>query len=360
MNVMVISTVAYSPNGITTVIHNLYANKMFSNDKVRFIFPLGGDESLLQELRDLGYTVLSGMGRNADPLKYMIFLKRQMESSATQIVHIHCNSATCLIELLAAKLAGVPHRITHAHSCSGRYAGLHALLKPAVKSLTTVPFACSREAGQFLFGSRACTIIKNAINADAYCYDPEIREVYRCRYELGDKLVLGHVGTFHKLKNQMFLLDVLKEVKRVRENTALVLVGGGPELDVVRKKARVMGLADSVVFTGSMTDTAGVLNMMDCFLFPSLSEGFGIAPVEAQANGLPVIAAKGRMPEKVRINENFCFVELEKGAAYWSDKILTMELQRQEGAAENVKRAGFGRADTVTQLRDIMTALVER
>lgn len=202
-------------------------------------------------------------------------------------------------------------------------------------------------------------MIANAINVDAYRFNEHLRKEFRRKYALEDCLIIGHVGTFRKLKNQVFLLDILQNVKNTRRGAVLILVGDGPEQDAVRIRTQTMGLTESVIFTGSMPDVSGILNMMDCFVFPSLSEGFGIAPVEAQANGLPVFASSGRLPESVKINDNFQFMQLEKGAAYWSDMILAMDLQRQDGAGENVKRAGFDRMDTVYQLREFMIQMLK-
>ena len=95
------------------------------------------------------------------------------------------------------------------------------------------------------------------------------------------------------------------------------------------------------------------------FLFPSLSEGFGIAPVEAQANGLPVIAAQGRMPEAVRIHDNFRFVPLEVGAAGWCDVLDTMSPERCPDGADLVRRRGFDRMDAVTQMRQMFLNMMQ-
>jgi rhamnosyl/mannosyltransferase len=76
----------------------------------------------------------------------------------------------------------------------------------------------------------------------------------------------------------------------------LILVGGGPLLGGLRERARALGVADRVVFTGNLDHFHDIIPYYlaaDAFWFPSnaRSEGFGIVQVEAMACGLPVINA---------------------------------------------------------------------
>lgn len=119
----------------------------------------------------------------------------------------------------------------------------------------------------------------------------KIREEIRGKYGLHGSFVMLHVGRLSVVKNQIFLLKVLREVKKKKPNAKLVLVG----LDVlngsVQEAAKEMGVSGDVVFTGMVQEPEVFYSASDIFLFPSLSEGFGIAPIEAQANGLRVIVS---------------------------------------------------------------------
>ena len=350
MNIMVISTVKYELNGIMAVIRNLYANQVFAREQVVFVVPEGSSQECCGELTQWGYRVLFARNRNGNPLGYLMFLKKAMKEYGIEIVHIHGNSGTCVTELAAAVWAGVPHRIIHAHSNQCNSLTLHRLLQPALNGMTTARFACSREAGAFMFGQKDCHVLVNAIDVERYRFDPALRRQYREEYGLSGELVLGHVGTFSYLKNQQFLVEVLAQWRHRGRDGVLVLVGDGPFREQVAQRAAELGVGEWVIFTGARQDACQMMNLFDYFLFPSLSEGFGIAPVEAQANGLPVIAAQGRMPETVKINQNFRFIPLETGAAGWCDALDALPLERCPHGGENVRCRGFDRMETVTRM----------
>ncbi|MCL6638236.1 MAG: glycosyltransferase family 4 protein [Firmicutes bacterium] len=104
--------------------------------------------------------------------------------------------------------------------------------------------------------------------------------------------VLLFVGRLGQEKNVGFLLDCFARVNTVFPDTWLVLVGGGPEEENLKKAARELGVAARTVFTGTLPPGEVVHHYAgsDLFVFSSVTETQGIVIAEAKAAGLPVVA----------------------------------------------------------------------
>jgi glycosyltransferase involved in cell wall biosynthesis len=113
------------------------------------------------------------------------------------------------------------------------------------------------------------------------------------RWGLEGRRVLLSLGPLIERKNPFFLLEAFRDVRAVLGDTvSLVWVGAGPLRGAVLDRARALGIADAVVLTGYVPecDKVATLNLADVFVFPSLLEGFPLAPQEAMSCGKPVVA----------------------------------------------------------------------
>ena len=72
------------------------------------------------------------------------------------------------------------------------------------------------------------SLISNGINLEKFQYDPVVGESPPNRYDLEDKLVIGHVGRFCEEKNHKKILEIAKELQKRHQKIKLVFVGDGP------------------------------------------------------------------------------------------------------------------------------------
>ena len=100
------------------------------------------------------------------------------------------------------------------------------------------------------------------------------------------------VGRFSAEKNLPRLLEAFRTVRN-SSMAELVLVGYGPDEQLLRDKVRDLGLDEAVVFTGPKTqeEVCQSLAEADCLLLPSLSETWGLVVNEALCVGIPVIVS---------------------------------------------------------------------
>ena len=153
------------------------------------------------------------------------------------------------------------------------------ILRPFSKLYANKFFACTKHAGEWLFGKKIIerkelNVINNAIDLKKFEFNEKTRE--DLRKELGikeDTLIIGHVGRFMKQKNHEFLIEVFKELIKKNDNSILMLIGQGPLLNDMKQKVRDLKIEDKVKFIGQVTDVEKYYNIMDVFLFPSIYEG---------------------------------------------------------------------------------------
>jgi len=109
---------------------------------------------------------------------------------------------------------------------------------------------------------------------------------------------LLYVGNAYPHKNLPRLIEAFKEVKKRLPKLQLVLVGQRDYFyDRLRREHTGV---DGLVLTGFVPDKAltTFYQQASLYVFPSLTEGFGLPPLEAMSHGLPVAAAKaGSLPE---------------------------------------------------------------
>ncbi len=98
------------------------------------------------------------------------------------------------------------------------------------------------------------------------------------------------VAALRPEKGHDVLLRAFSQVRRMRPDARLVLIGDGVLRPRLEAQASASGDADHVVFLGSVPDIWDHLARADVFTIASRSEAFGIAIAEAMAAGLPVVA----------------------------------------------------------------------
>ncbi|MFJ9560669.1 glycosyltransferase [Streptomyces fuscichromogenes] len=251
-----------------------------------------------------------GMAGNRD-LSALPRLVRLIRRGRYDLVHTHLYRA-CLYGRVAARLAGVRAVVATEHSLGdsqleGRAltAGVRALYLAGERlgraTVAVSPTVAERLRRWGVPGPRI-EVVPNGIDLERFRFDPARRQ--RVRDRLGiprDAWVIGAVGRLAPGKRFGVLIGALAQLPA---DCVLLLVGGGPEEDALRRAARDAGVAGRVLFAGERPyvrdgardpglaqdpDLPDLTAAMDVFASPSAEEAFGLAVVEALAAGLPVL-----------------------------------------------------------------------
>lgn len=309
MNILIIKTNPFAPEGITGVVLNVYRSMDKQNMQIDAVAPGRAEKQYRDIFAQNGGKIYRIDRSLAHPIRYVRQLKKRMEQGKYDIVHIHGNSRTMALELLAAKLAGCPVRIAHGHNSDCTYKVLHYLMTPLFFALCTHSLACSEKAGKFLFGKRPFTVIPNGINAKLYSFNSVKRQSLRQQLGLSDKAVFCTVGRLSPVKKHSFLLRVFKTIAEKREDVHLLIIGDG----VLRKELEEQAKGLPVTFVGLTDKVEEYLSASDAFLLPSLFEGFPLSVMEAQANGMTCFLAD-TVTQEVNVSGSVRYLPLEEAA----------------------------------------------
>ncbi len=342
MQIRILHVVTYmGRGGLETMLMNYY--RSIDRSLVQFDFLTHRDfrADYDDEIEALGGRLYRLPSLNPFSRSYLGALDRFFrEHPEYRIVHSHLD---CMagIPLKYAKKHGVPVRIGHAHNSSqprdAKYP-LKLFYRRMIAGQATHLFACSEEAGRWMFGNADFRVLNNAIDAGRYAFDPAIRS--EVRRELGlpaDSLAVGHVGRFDPQKNHRFLVEIFEKLP---VDARLLLVGDGVLRPDVEQQAAALGIRDRILFTGVRTDVDRLLQAMDLFLMPSLFEGLPVSIVEAQAAGLPCLISD-KVPIECKKTALVTQIPLDASPAEWAEAVLSAAEAPRENTLSQIREAGF-------------------
>ncbi len=143
-----------------------------------------------------------------------------------------------------------------------------------------------------------------------FSVDKNLRTEKRREFGVEDKFVIGIIARLSDVKGHDILIAAMKKVVEKEPRAVLFIIGEGPQENMLKAMVKNLLLEKHVRFIPLVNKTASVLPVFDIFVLPSLQEGLGLAIMEAQAAGLPVIASRvGGIPSLVTHGKTGYLVE---------------------------------------------------
>ena len=233
------------------------------------------------------------------------------------------------------------------------------MLKIVIYFCSDVYLSCSDYASRSLFFSfnKKVKVIKNGIDVEKFKYNKHYRVLTRNQLGFEKKdIVFCHVGNFNKQKNHSFLIDIFACISKYYDNVKLILIGSGENEEYIQQKVNNAGISDKVFFLGKKSDVSKYYSASDCFILPSLFEGFPLSGVEAQTSGLPVVFSD-TITRTAKLTEQVIFIPLKCSSFEWYERIMHFLNQesniKRENAYTHIIERGFDLKSFIDEINKI-------
>ena len=276
--------------GMESMLMNYYRN--MDRDKIQFDFLIFNKNKCVyeDEIERLGGRIYRITPLRKSIIKNRSEMKRFFKNHHYETIETH-QGVACLFTLRLAKKYHTKNIIVHNHGIHKKYkSGIFNLFRkwyilPYIERNATAFFACSKSVLSDLFSrniirQKRYHIINNAVDVERFAFDNKERNIQRKRMKVDKKFVIGHVGNFTYPKNQIFIVEIARQMPEL----LFVLVGSGEYYDSCKKDA-----PENVLFYGQSEEVDSLMQMFDLFVLPSLWEGLPLVAIEAQVAGLPVL-----------------------------------------------------------------------
>ena len=244
------------------------------------------------------------------------------------VLHAHSPALNGLAAIKAGKKYNIPvvyecrafwedAAVDHGTTSEGslRYRVTKALESHVFKQAQAVTCICEglrQDIIQRGIAENKITVIPNAVNIEKFTFGQEAKPQLKQELELQNKTVLGFIGSFYAYEGIPLILDALPEILKQKPDIRLLLVGGGPQEEIIKDKVKQLQLESFVIFTGRVPhdQVQDYYNLVDIFVYPRLVMRLTelvtpLKPLEAMAQGRLVIASDvGGHKELIKDQEN--------------------------------------------------------
>lgn len=351
--------------GQETFIMNLY--RKIDRGSIQFNFlctnkePAHYDEEILSLGGKIFYTEETTKKGILKQIKKFLKLERDLKElhDYCDVFHIHTHHAMdAFRDVIAAKMAGIKIIVVHSHNTNTLYhIHAHYFFRMLLSWLDIKRFACSVEAGQWMFRKQNFKVICNGLDIDKFRFNEKKRSLVRKKLVWEDNKIIGHIGRFNRQKNHVFLIEIFKIIHERCPDTKLVLVGTGELEKEIKELVQSMNLVNSVDFLGIREDVSELYQGMDLFLFPSLFEGLPVVLIEAQACDVPCVISDSISPDAILVN-NTSTMSLLDSKEDWASKcidILNGSSKRMD-RSEEISAGGYNISDLAKKLEQTYLA----
>ena len=228
--------------------------------------------------------------------RYAALAARLARRKSFDVIHAH-DWMTYLAGIAVAAQSGKP-LVVHVHSTEFDRSGLHvnqriydierAGMHAATRVIGVSHLTRNIILKHYGVDPRKVEVVYNAIDDDGHTL-PELPPPIR-----RDEKIVLFLGRITMQKGPEYFLAAARRVLEVMDNVRFVMAGSGDMTRKMIELAAEMGIGHKVLFPGFLRgdDIRRMFNMADLYVMPSVSEPFGITPLEALSHDVPVLISK--------------------------------------------------------------------
>lgn len=340
--------------GAESLVMNIYRN--IDREKIQFDFAIHTNERCQydDEIESLGGNIYHiPRYKIYNHYNYIKSWEHLLKNNTFTAIHGHMDS-TASIYLKIAKKYGIP-TIAHSHSTSSGKDLKSTIIEfyhRGINSVSDYKFACSKEAGYWLYGKDTkFIVINNGIDTYKYKFNEENR--IRTRNDLGisnDDIVLIHVGNYRPVKNHNFIVDIFNKLGLENDRYKLIFVGARVKENIHSRVNK--NVENNILFLGSRSDVDNLLKASDIFLLPSIYEGLPVTTIEAQTSGLKCLVSDN-VSYECKLTDNIEFVDIDdiNSKDIWISKIIEYKNYLRKDMSQEVRKKGYDIKDVALDLQ---------
>ena len=275
------------------------------------------------------------LGRNKFDLRTLFDIFKIIRKEKINIVHAHGYGSANFGRLI--KLFNKVPVIVHAHDDDRNYPLPQKIADYLLRNLTDQAIAISNAVKASCVKKRnipeeKVIVLLNGIPLNDFVVPDESR-IEKARKQLGirqESNVIGTIARLRKEKGVKYLIQSAVKISDAFPDAVFLIAGDGPLRNELVDLTKKLGLETKVVFAGFCEDIQSIFSIINIVAVPSISEGLGIAILEAMAMSKPIVATNvGGIIEILKDGETGLLVP-PKDPNILADKIIYLINNKNE------------------------------
>jgi glycosyltransferase involved in cell wall biosynthesis len=272
---------------VTTALYSGYATETSVSNALRSISPS---------------PVMPAWGLMNEVLRYALLARIVAHEETFDVIHAH-DWLSFLAGVEAKRVSGKP-LVVHVHATEFDRTGNGAVndavyaiekrgMEVADRIIAVSEFTKNVIAQRYGISRDKIEVVHNGIDPDDPVVTADSIERIEKLKQAGNKIVL-FVGRLTLQKGPDYFLRAARRALEFDRNLLFVVSGSGDMEQALMQEAAFLGIADRMFFVGFLrgAELGAMYRIADVFVMPSVSEPFGIVPLEALLNGTPVLISK--------------------------------------------------------------------